>query len=157
MPASELEKEQRVSADLKANIEDLEGEVRVLKTQLGDTEHLKSAYNSDKQAFSQHAQGLKEANDTLREEHERIKARLHLVEKERGILTNDVEFYKERLSTLERNYEANKEVIERLNSEKAEETTGQSHLREQIKGLENSLAQTVRERDEIRHEADRVK
>jgi len=58
---------------------------------------VKSAYNSDKNAFSEHAKGLKEANDTLREEHGKLQARIHLIEREKETLTNDNDFYKQRL------------------------------------------------------------
>ena len=44
-----------------------------------------------------------------------------------------------------------------MNQEKSEGESGQGALRERIKGLEDSLAQTVRERDEIRNEAEKVK
>lgn len=84
--ASDLEKEQRAASDLKEKIEELNGEIRVLKTQIGDAESVQAAYSSDKHAFNQHASTLKEANDTLREEHEKLRVRLHMVEKEKGIL-----------------------------------------------------------------------
>jgi len=83
--------------DLTDQVSNLESEITVLKTQIDESAHVKSAYNSDKEAFSQHAQGLKEANDTLREEHSKIQAKLHLVQKENETLSNDVDFYKQRL------------------------------------------------------------
>ena len=67
---------------------------------------------------------MKSSNNTLSEEFERVKARLVLVEKEKAQLASDIDFYKERLQVLERNFDSNKHVIQRLNQEKDEEING---------------------------------
>ena len=46
--ASDLEKEQRDSSDLKAKVEELNGEIRILRVQIGDAESVQAAYSSDK-------------------------------------------------------------------------------------------------------------
>jgi hypothetical protein len=43
---------------------------------------------------------------------------------------------------MERNFDSNKHVIQRLNAEKEDEVNGQRSLRERIKNLEDDLEKT---------------
>lgn len=69
---------------------------------------MKSAYNSDKWAYSEALTNMKSSNNTLQEEFELVSAKLKLIEKEKSQLTQDIEFYKEWINAMERNLETNK-------------------------------------------------
>ncbi len=153
----DLEAEQDKAATFALKVEELSLDKKRLEARLSDIDHIKSAYNSDKRAYNEALTDYKGANDNLKHEHSEIDARLHLVEKEREQLKSDVSFYKERLTTLEQNYEASKQTMSRLNMEKQDQVSGQDHLWERIKGLEDDLEKTVKERDDVKYEAQRIK
>lgn len=92
-----------------------------MEIQLKETDHIKSAYNSDKQAFTQAFNGMKGTTNTIWDEYEQSQARLQMVEQERDTLKSDLQFYKERLTLIEQDFENNKMVIQRINSEKDDE------------------------------------
>lgn len=144
VPRDTFEAEVKKCSDLESTIEDLKSQVRVLKTKETDLAHVRMAHTSDKEAFHESLKQMKDTNNTLRDEHEKSIVRIRMLEKERDQLQSDVDFYKERVQNLERNYESNKAVMQRLNDEKGDRESGENHLRERIKGLEDELATTIK-------------
>ena len=56
-------KEQKINERLTDDVHHLKDQIKILETQVKETDHLKSAYNSDKQAFNQAMTGMKEKQD----------------------------------------------------------------------------------------------
>ena len=103
----------------------LNAEVKESQNKLSEIGVVKSAYNSDKRAYSEALTNLKSTNDTLQEEFELVSSKLRIVEKEKQQLVQDIDFKNERIQLMERNFDSNKHVIQRLNNEKEEEIGGQ--------------------------------
>lgn len=93
----------------------------------------------------------------MKDEFERIEARLHLVESERDELNRNLTISREQYSNLEQINASTNMVMKRLNEEKSDEVSGQHELRDKIKVLEESLAETAKQRDDVKYEADKIR
>lgn len=108
VPYPEYVKEVSRGNELQGKVRELSDEVERLKAGLSEIGHVKSAYNSDKRAYSEALSNMKSSNTTLQDEFEQVSAKLKLVEKEKSQLIQDIEFYKERIHSMEINLETNK-------------------------------------------------
>lgn len=155
--AFELEAEQRRSSNLIGQIDQLNSKITSLEIQIKDNNHVQSAYNSDRKAYGDVTKELKDTNTTLMESEKKLESRLQLAESERDNARSDVSYYKERLEALQSNFEANKNIMSRLNDEKTHEESSQHNLREQIKTLEEQLSNANRDNRDLKYEAEKVK
>ena len=74
--------------------------------QVNDQNQLKSAYNSDKKAYNQALSAIKEDHSQATEELIDARNKIAQLEWEKKTLLTDIDFYKDRLQSVERNYES---------------------------------------------------
>lgn len=67
VPRDELVKEQQVSSRLADDVHNLKTQVKGLEAHLKNSEHVRSAYNADKQAYSEAMTKMKGTIHTLRD------------------------------------------------------------------------------------------
>lgn len=82
---------------------------------------------------------LKDNSQTIQEQLDQANQWISLLEKEKKQLYLDIDFYKERLSSAERNYESKQKLLQRLHDEKDSEQTVIKSLWDQINTLEKDL------------------
>ena len=73
---------------------------------------------------------LKDNSQTIQEQLDQANQWISLLEKEKKQLYLDIDFYKERLSSAERNYESKQKLLQRLHDEKDSEQTVIKSLRD---------------------------
>ena len=101
-----------------------------ISSKVNHSVNIQSAYNSDKQAYNKAMSALKDNSQTIQEQLDQANQRISLLEKEKKQLYLDIDFYKERLSSAERNYESKQKLLQRLHDEKDSEQTVIKSLRD---------------------------